>query len=155
MPHSQVLSHILMHLFKSILTGAEPPSLDLGGAAPDLEALIAKRRKPLQTCFSQHAGPRYKCPDSNATSKVIFSHLGTVLRRRMAIELVVDAMELAEDVDQIVLFSGDGSFRSLIEALQRHGVRVTVVSSVIKPADDRRRTASSGRRIHGLAGSEG
>jgi uncharacterized LabA/DUF88 family protein len=93
--------------------------------------------------------------DSNATSKVIFSHLGTVLRRRMAIELVVDAMELAEDVDQIVLFSGDGSFRSLIEALQRHGVRVTVVSSVIKPADDRRRTASSGRRIHGLAGSEG
>jgi uncharacterized LabA/DUF88 family protein len=38
-------------------------------------------------------------------------------------------MELAEHVDQIVLFSGDGSFRSLVEALQRHGVRVTVVSS--------------------------
>ena len=39
-------------------------------------------------------------------------------------------MELGDHVDQIVLFSGDGSFRSLIEALQRRGVRVTVVSSV-------------------------
>jgi uncharacterized LabA/DUF88 family protein len=48
----------------------------------------------------------------------------------MDIELVVDAMELADYVDRVVLFSGDGNFRSLVEALQRHGVRVTVVSSV-------------------------
>jgi uncharacterized LabA/DUF88 family protein len=48
----------------------------------------------------------------------------------MDIELAIDAMELAEHVDQIVLFSGDGSFRSLVEALQRRGVRVTVVSSI-------------------------
>jgi uncharacterized LabA/DUF88 family protein len=48
----------------------------------------------------------------------------------MDIELAVDAMELADHVDQIVLFSGDGAFRSLVEALQRRGVRVTVISSV-------------------------
>lgn len=46
------------------------------------------------------------------------------------IELAVHAMELADHVDQIVLFSGDGDFRKLIEALQRRGVRVTVVSTI-------------------------
>ncbi|MET4447569.1 hypothetical protein ABIB75_005870 [Bradyrhizobium sp. GM2.2] len=48
----------------------------------------------------------------------------------MDIELAVDAMELAEHIDQMVLFSGDGDFRSLVEAVQRQGVRVTVVSTV-------------------------
>jgi uncharacterized LabA/DUF88 family protein len=41
----------------------------------------------------------------------------------MDIELAVDAMELAAHVDQIVLFSGDGDFRSLVEALQRRVTR--------------------------------
>jgi uncharacterized LabA/DUF88 family protein len=48
----------------------------------------------------------------------------------MDIELAVDAMELAGHVDQIVLFSGDGDFRPLVEAVQRRGVRVTVVSTI-------------------------
>jgi uncharacterized LabA/DUF88 family protein len=43
--------------------------------------------------------------------------------RWMDIELAVDAMELAAHVDQIVLFSGDGDFRSLVEALQRRVTR--------------------------------
>ena len=46
----------------------------------------------------------------------------------MDIELTVDAMELAERIDEMVLFSGDGDFRPLVEAMQRRGVRVTVVS---------------------------
>jgi uncharacterized LabA/DUF88 family protein len=50
-------------------------------------------------------------------------------KRNMHIEIAVDAMELAGKVDQIVLFSGDGDFRSLVEAIQRRGVRVTVVST--------------------------
>jgi uncharacterized LabA/DUF88 family protein len=54
-------------------------------------------------------------------------------------------MELAEHVDQIVLFSGDGDFRSLVEAVQRRGVRVTVVSTISSQppmiADDLRRQA--------------
>jgi uncharacterized LabA/DUF88 family protein len=48
----------------------------------------------------------------------------------MDIELAVDAMQLARHVDQIVLFSGDGDFRPLVEAVQRRGVRVTVVSTI-------------------------
>lgn len=63
----------------------------------------------------------------------------------MDVDLGVNAMELAEHVDQIVLFSGDGNFRSLVEALQRLGVRVTVVSTLsTQPAmvaDELRRQA--------------
>jgi hypothetical protein len=63
----------------------------------------------------------------------------------MDIELAVDAMELAEHVDQIVPFSGDGDFRSLVEAVQRRGVRVTVISTISSQppmiADELRRQA--------------
>jgi uncharacterized LabA/DUF88 family protein len=48
----------------------------------------------------------------------------------MDIELAVDAMEIAGSIDHMVLFSGDGDFRSLVEAVQRRGVRVTVVSTI-------------------------
>ena len=65
------------------------------------------------------------------------------VKGNMDIELCVDAMELAPHIDQMVLFSGDGDFRSLVEAVQRRGVRVTVVSTVAcKPpmlADELRR----------------
>jgi uncharacterized LabA/DUF88 family protein len=63
----------------------------------------------------------------------------------MDIELAVDAMEIAEHVDRVVLFSGDGDFRRLVEALQRRGRRVTVVSTLrTQPpmvADELRRQA--------------
>src|SRR4029079_7114319 len=52
------------------------------------------------------------------------------VKGNMDIELAVNAMEIAPSVDHIVLFSGDGDFRSLVEALQRKGVRVTVVSTI-------------------------
>lgn len=59
---------------------------------------------------------------------------GATGRRRfkgnMDVELTVDALELSSRLDHIYLFSGDGDFRALVEALQRKGVRVTVVSSV-------------------------
>jgi uncharacterized LabA/DUF88 family protein len=67
------------------------------------------------------------------------------VKGNMDIELVVDAMEIAAQVDQIVLFSGDGDFRSLVEAVQRRGVRVTVVSTISSQppmiADELRRQA--------------
>lgn len=47
----------------------------------------------------------------------------------MDIELAVDMLALAEHLDHVVLFSGDGDFRRLIEAVQSRGVRVTVVST--------------------------
>ncbi|WP_024508026.1 NYN domain-containing protein [Bradyrhizobium sp. ARR65] len=69
------------------------------------------------------------------------------LKGSMGIELAVNAMELAERVDEIVLFSGDGDFRSLVEALQRRGVRVTVVSTTASQppmvADELRRQADA------------
>ena len=83
-------------------------------------------------------------------SKEFFDDNG---RRRvkasMDIELAVDAMQLAGHVDQVVLFSGDGNFRSLVEAVQRRGVRVTVVSTIsTQPPMICGRTAPPGRRVH-------
>jgi uncharacterized LabA/DUF88 family protein len=50
-------------------------------------------------------------------------------RGDMDVDLAVDMMEMAGNCDHIVLFSGDGDFRRLVEAVQRRGVRVTVVST--------------------------
>ena len=67
------------------------------------------------------------------------------VKGNMDIELAVDAMELAEHIHEMVLFSGDGDFRSLVEGIQRRGVRVTVVSTIATQppmiADDLRRQA--------------
>jgi uncharacterized LabA/DUF88 family protein len=52
------------------------------------------------------------------------------IKGNMDIELTVDAMELSEHLDHIVLFSGDGDFRSLVQALQQKGKRVSVVSTM-------------------------
>jgi uncharacterized LabA/DUF88 family protein len=63
----------------------------------------------------------------------------------MDVELAVNAMELAKNIEQMVLFSGDGDFRSLVAAMQRRGVRVTVVSTTatqpLMIADNLRRQA--------------
>jgi uncharacterized LabA/DUF88 family protein len=68
-------------------------------------------------------------------------------RGDMDIEIAVDMLEMAEHADHVVLFSGDGDFRRLIEAVQRKGVRVTVVSTVKSQppmaSDDLRRQADS------------
>jgi uncharacterized LabA/DUF88 family protein len=63
------------------------------------------------------------------------------VKGNMDIELAVDAMEIAGSIDHMVLFSGDGDFRSLVEAVQRRGVRVTVVSAISMLADELRRQA--------------
>ena len=67
------------------------------------------------------------------------------VKGNMDIELAVDAMELADNLDHLVLFSGDGDFRSLVEALQQKGKRVSVVSTLrTQPpmvADELRRQA--------------
>src|SRR6516165_5310352 len=52
------------------------------------------------------------------------------VKGNMDIDLAVDAMELSEHIEEMVLFSGDGDFRPLVEAMQRHGVQVTVVSTI-------------------------
>ncbi len=66
-------------------------------------------------------------------------------RGDMHVELAVDMMELAPRIDHVVLFSGDGDFAPLAAAVQRHGVRVTVVSTMKSQppmvGDDLRRQA--------------
>ncbi|MDA9476931.1 labA-like protein [Bradyrhizobium sp. CCBAU 65884] len=83
---------------------------------------------------------------SKATKEFI-DPAGRKVKGNMDIELAVQAMELAEHIDQMVLFSGDGDFRSLVEAVQRRGVRVTVVSSIASHppmiADELRRQADA------------
>ncbi len=67
------------------------------------------------------------------------------IKGNMDIELAIDVMEMAEHVDHIILFSGDGDFKRLVEAVQRKGVRVTVVSTINSSppmvADELRRQA--------------
>src|SRR6267378_6948781 len=67
------------------------------------------------------------------------------VKGNMDIELAADAMELARHIDQMVLVSGNGAFRSLVEAVQRRGVRVTVISTISSQppmiADELRRQA--------------
>lgn len=76
------------------------------------------------------------------------------VKGNMDIELTVNAMELASHVDHIVIFSGDGDFRPLIESLQRQGVRVSVVSTIRSQppmiADELRRQADNFIELDGL-----
>jgi uncharacterized LabA/DUF88 family protein len=81
------------------------------------------------------------------------------IKGNMDIELAVDAMELAGTIDHMVLFSGDGDFRSLVEAVQKRGVRVTVISTIsTQPpmiADELRRQADIFTDIVTLQGKIG
>src|SRR5246500_3766871 len=67
------------------------------------------------------------------------------VKGNLHIELAVNAMDLSRRIEEIVLFSGDGDFRSLVEAMKRRGVRVSVVSSMVTQppmiADELRRQA--------------
>ena len=69
------------------------------------------------------------------------------IKGNMDVEIAVDILSLADHVDHIVLFSGDGDFRRLVEAVQRRGKRVSVVSSTrTQPsmvADELRRQADN------------
>lgn len=69
------------------------------------------------------------------------------IKGNMDIEIAVDILELADHVDHILLMSGDGDFRYLLQAVQRKGVRVTVIStSYSKPpmlSDDLKRQADT------------
>src|SRR5712672_1523728 len=82
---------------------------------------------------------------TKATKEFIDASGRRKVKGNMDIELTVGAMEVAGRVDEIVLFSGDGDFRSLVESLQRRGVRVTVISTISSHppmiADELRRQA--------------
>ncbi len=67
------------------------------------------------------------------------------VKGNMDVEIAVDIMEMSKTLDHVVLFSGDGDFRRLVEAAQRIGARVSVVSTIRSQpsmvADELRRQA--------------
>lgn len=67
------------------------------------------------------------------------------IKGNMDIELAIDVLAMSNHVDHIVIFSGDGDFRRLVEEVQRRGVRVTVISTIKSQppmiADELRRQA--------------
>ena len=69
------------------------------------------------------------------------------IKGNMDIELAVDVLQMSEYLDHAVIFSGDGDFRRLVEALQRKGLRVSVVSTMHSQspviADELRRQADT------------
>jgi uncharacterized LabA/DUF88 family protein len=69
------------------------------------------------------------------------------IRNSIDVDLAVDMLEIADKVDHIILFSGDGGYRRLVEAVQRRGTRITVASTVANNsgsvADELRRQADS------------
>src|SRR6267143_1164633 len=73
----------------------------------------------------------------------------------MVIELAIDVLEMAEHLDHVILFSGDGDFRRLVEAVQRKGLRVSVVSTIKSAppmvADELRRQADDFIELSELA----
>jgi uncharacterized LabA/DUF88 family protein len=78
------------------------------------------------------------------------------IKGNMDIELAIDVMEMAPHLDHVVLFSGDGDFRRLVEAVQRKGVRVSVVSTIRSQppmvADELRRQADVFVELQDLEG---
>ena len=69
------------------------------------------------------------------------------VKGNMDIELAIDVMEMSACVDHVVIFSGDGDFRRMVEAVQRRGRRVSVVSTIRTTppmvADELRRQADN------------
>nr|WP_321359031.1 NYN domain-containing protein [uncultured Hyphomonas sp.] len=76
-------------------------------------------------------------------------------RGNMDVELTVDMLAAAAHLDHIVLFSGNGDFRRLVEAVKAKGVRVSVVStnasSSPQVADDLRREADAFIELEDIA----
>ncbi len=81
------------------------------------------------------------------------------IKGNMDIELAIDALELSDVVDHYVIFSGDGDFRTLVEALQRRGRKVSVVSTMSSQppmiSDDLRRQADHFIDLASLRGEVG
>jgi uncharacterized LabA/DUF88 family protein len=86
--------------------------------------------------FTMVTKPTKEFTDSSGRRKV---------KGNMDIELAIDMIEMAGKVDHVILFSGDGDFKRLVECVQRKGVRVSVVSTISTTppmvADELRRQA--------------
>ena len=55
---------------------------------------------------------------------------GRMSSTRMTVDIAIDAIALAPRLDAMILISGDADLAPAVEAVQRHGVSVTVVSTI-------------------------
>lgn len=93
-------------------------------------------------------------PQTKPTKKFTDSSGARRVKGNMDVEIAVVAMQLIGKVDEIALFSGDGDFTYLVEALKRAGVRVTIVSTIKSnppmAADELRRAADEFVELEGI-----
>jgi len=92
------------------------------------------------TTFLEHNGYTVVSKET----KDYINHAGEKKRKgNMDCEIAVYATKYAEVVDEMVLFSGDGDFRCVVERVQELGTRVTVLSTLVghMVADSLRRQA--------------
>lgn len=79
--------------------------------------------------------------------------------RNISVDLAIDALSISRRLDKLILFSGDGDYRRLIESVQRHGVHTTVISTVRSQppmmADELRRQADEVLELDDLKGRIG
>ncbi len=64
------------------------------------------------------------------TKEYTDAHGRRKLKGNMDMELAIDMMRIAPSVDHIVLLSGDGDFRRLVQVVQQQGVRVSLISTL-------------------------
>ena len=71
-----------------------------------------------------------------------------IIKGNMDIEIAIDMLDMAPYVDHAILCSGDGDFRRLVEAVQRRGVRVSVISTDQTLATELKRQADGFISLH-------
>lgn len=101
------------------------------------------------TTFLEHNGYTVVSKET----KDYVNHAGEKKRKgNMDCEIAVYATKFAEVVDEMVLFSGDGDFRCVVERVQELGTRVTVLSTLVgnMVADSLRRQADEFIELDGL-----
>jgi uncharacterized LabA/DUF88 family protein len=84
--------------------------------------------------------------------KDIHKYEGGRIKANLDIEMAVDIMLLSENLDVVVLVSGDGDFVRLLEAIQLRGVRCEVISFGISTSNELIEAADQFTEITSLPG---
>lgn len=84
--------------------------------------------------------------------KDIHKYEGGRIKANLDIEMAVDIMLLSENLDVVVIVSGDGDFVRLVEAIQMKGVRCEVISFGISTSNELIEAADQFTEITSLPG---
>lgn len=82
---------------------------------------------------------------TKAAREYVDAHGNKRVKGNVDIDIAIDMLEMSDRLDHAVLFSGDGCFCPLVEAVQRRGIKVSVISTLktdrAMVSDDLRRQA--------------